>query len=137
MSKETLKKLLADSAADAPVYGNGGLLARNFRRVLLARKVDETKWNELMEKYIAFELKGLPPDANRDAQAAAIRGNLTIELSRPTMTWNVYIKGLRLLGLTIVDFCVVGSGDDFKLDPVMTRVQWNNLSSVPEDASEE
>lgn len=121
---EKLKALL-EGAAQAPV-GGGGILVHQFRKILLARQVDEAKWNELMDKYIAVELKDVPQDANRDAQAASIRHNLTIELTQPTMSWKVFLKGLRFLGFTSMEFGVRGEGDDFVFEGTTTIVQMNS-----------
>ena len=110
-TKEKLKALL-DGTADTPV-GAGAILVHQFRKILQERKVDQAKWDELMTRYVDFELKGVEQNANRDAQAAAIRGNLTKELTQPTMTWKIYLKGLRLLGFTTIEFGTRGSGDGF------------------------
>lgn len=113
-TKEKLKALL-DGTAQVPV-GSGAILVQQFRTILQERKVDQAKWDELMTRYVNFELKDVEQNANRDAQAAAIRGNLTKELTQPTMTWSVYLKGLRLLGFTSIEFGTRGSGEDFTFE---------------------
>lgn len=78
-----------------PSFGIGVVLSKllqNMIHDLGFGSVD--RWNFLMMKYINDPANEVKPD--RRSQSSA-RGNLQKELSRSTMSWRVFVKGLRFL----------------------------------------
>lgn len=126
MSKKEMKQALINGTAIAPV-GAEGILTRNFRQLLKDLQIDEEKWDKLMDKYVDSVLKDVPEGEHRRVQATALRGNLTVEFARPTMTWKVYVKALRFLGFHTIDFGVRGEGNDFKHEGTVTSVVFEAL----------
>ena len=74
--------------------GVGGILAKLWRVVLFDLKVSDTRFEHLCMNYVANARKNL-----QDSRVANFfnRGNLRRELAKPTMTWKVLIKGLKVL----------------------------------------
>ncbi|MDR3392396.1 MAG: hypothetical protein P4L77_11760 [Sulfuriferula sp.] len=72
----------------------GTALSRLFRQLLLRMNVNESKFSDLMEKY----LKKLPGYIDEE-QGTAIRANLGAELMGTQMSWKVFCKGLAFLNI--------------------------------------
>jgi hypothetical protein len=121
MSNDTVKALLAGTSEAAALTG-GGILADNFRRMLLSLQVDEQKWDELMVKFVQQEMQLVekPDETTRDALTA----NVTKELTAPSMTWKTYLIGLRFLGLTAANIVVTGVINGKELVPIPSRIDW-------------
>lgn len=72
-----------------------GVLSRLFRLILRDLDVNWSFFNKLMKRYLDDPRNGV---ANNSKDRSSHRGNLTKELRRPKMTWNVFMKGIRFLG---------------------------------------
>jgi hypothetical protein len=106
MARNQVMRLLgqADKGASG-TYGAGGVLSRLWRQQLKDLGINIQRWNDLMYKFVTDPRNGYPNN-KRDQQSA--RGNLTKEFARPQMTWKVFMKAQRFLGvkdLTIAIEC--------------------------------
>lgn len=121
MSNDTVKALLAGTSEAAALTG-GGILADNFRRMLLSLHVDEQKWDDLMDKFVQQEIRLVEkPD---ETTRATLAENLTKELTAPSMTWKTYLNGLRFLGLTAANIIVTGMINGKELVPIPSHIDW-------------
>lgn len=107
MARNQVMRLLsqADKGASGTQQGAGGVLSRLWRIQLKELGINIQRWNDLMYKFVNDPRNDYPAN-KRDQQSA--RGNLTKEFSRPRMTWKVYMKAQRFLGvkdLTIAIEC--------------------------------
>lgn len=75
-------------------YGYNGILAALARRIIGELGVSVPRWQSLMADFVSDSRNGVP--ANQKDRTS-MRGNLTKEFSRETMTWKVFIKFLRFL----------------------------------------
>lgn len=85
--------LLEPLAAEHPEQ----LLAIQFRALVRGLNMTPELWEQLMDVYIAKTL-GENPD-HKDV--VSLRGNLAHELTRPVITWKVFLKGLEVLGADV------------------------------------
>lgn len=76
-------------------------ITRLFRRILADLKVSPMQWRELMEAYLDNPILNIPKTV-RDRSTE--RGNLNKKLSKPTMTWDVFKRGLIFLGVQAARF---------------------------------
>lgn len=86
-------------------HGAGGVLSRLWQQQLKDLGINIQRWNDLMYKFVT-DPRNNYPNNKRDQQSA--RGNLTKEFARPEMTWKVFMKAQRFLGvkdLTIAIEC--------------------------------
>lgn len=70
-------------------------LARLYRQILSDLNVSSMAMNNMMAKYLADPRNRIPNDPKRRSSE---RGNLMKELSKNSITWKVFEKGIRLLG---------------------------------------
>lgn len=63
-----------------------------------------TSWDRLMDQYINDARNCIP--RNKKDQSSA-RGNLQKELSKPEMTWKVFLKGIRFLGIISFEIKII------------------------------
>lgn len=82
--------------------GNDAILAAFFIRILLKLGIPIGRFQALLDRYIVRV--GL---ASNMAEISTSRSALRRELLSPTMTWKVFIKGLRFLQINKVDFDLV------------------------------
>lgn len=83
--------------------GTGGILAKLWRLIVLDEGVGGNKFEILLTDFIASARRTIP--ANRVSRYLT-RGNLRRELEKPTMTFKVFMKALRLLKARKVRFAV-------------------------------
>ena len=90
----------------------GGFLSKLFLNLLEKRigasffRVDQERtvlerYNSLMNHFL-HDPKNSIPQHNEGISAA--RGNLAKELLKPEMSWKVFVKGLRLMQVTRIEF---------------------------------
>jgi len=77
--------------------GIGGILARLWRQINLDLGIGGNKFEILLTDFIAAAKRGIP--AHRVSRHFT-RGNLRRELEKNTMTFKVFVKGLRFLKIT-------------------------------------
>lgn len=98
--------------ARSPQNTVGGFLSKIFFNVLEKRtrvNLDHypdqrtflERWNALVVHYLNDPVNSIPQ--NKEALSAA-RGNLTKEILKPSMTWKVWVKALRLMQVVKIDF---------------------------------
>ncbi len=86
-----------------------GILAGLFRRILIARGLaDESsgltsQWHAQLDRYLNDPANGSYKDV-RERQS--VRGGLQKELFKPYMSWKVFLKALRVMGLPKIKFTV-------------------------------
>jgi hypothetical protein len=95
MAQNKITKILQDPFYyESLAYGYNGILAALARRILGELGVSVPRWQNLMADFVTDARNGVP--ANQKDRTS-MRGNLTKEFSRETMTWKVFIKFLRFL----------------------------------------
>lgn len=77
------------------------LLARMFSTIRHERNISLLDYSRLMNLYLSKSTAG-----TSITDLSSRRGGLTKELSRPRLTWNVFVKGLVLLNVVKFDFMV-------------------------------
>lgn len=70
------------------------VLSKAFRTILRESRFSVIDWNTNMPRYLT-DTRNRIPQNGKDMSSA--RGNLSKELSRNTMTWNVFMKGLSFI----------------------------------------
>lgn len=70
------------------------VLSKAFRTILRESRFSVADWNTKMPDYLKDRRNGIPQNG-KDMSSA--RGNLSKELSRNTMTWNVFMKGIAFM----------------------------------------
>lgn len=85
------------------------VLSKLFRQLMKSRNVDEARFTELMNAYMANVVGVVDRKVATD-----IRGNLGAELVGSTMTWKVFCKGLKFLQIEQVGFAVFISGTNME-----------------------
>lgn len=93
MPSEDLQKFLHHPQKQ--VGAARGVLSRLFRLILADLRINHMLWNKLMRRYLDDPRNGIP---NNSKDRSSHRGNLSKELRRAKMTWNVFEKGIRFLG---------------------------------------
>lgn len=99
------------------VYNNtrstvGGFLSKIFFAVLEKRifvdlkRIDNDKtfferWNSLVISYLQDPKNAIPQDKQ---SISAARGNLKKEIVKPNMSWKVWVKAMRFLQITKIEF---------------------------------
>lgn len=84
--------------------GVGGMLARLYINVQHEYMISPARMELLISEYIIRE-KVLAQN-NDQIRKFLIRGNIRRELARPSMTFKVFIKMLKIIQVTDLDFCV-------------------------------
>lgn len=82
---------------DIPVSGVNSVLAKFYRKIIRELGVTHEAITPMLDRMLRNRF-GQQPLTLREFTSA--RGNLMKELMRPTMSWKVFCKGLRLLGVT-------------------------------------
>lgn len=96
MMKESasVKEIL--NRPDKGVQGAQNVLTRLWRTILLELNIGNERFNGLMSTYLRDPNNGIKDDPNARANN---RGNLVKELGGDRMTFQVFEKGLRVLGV--------------------------------------
>jgi hypothetical protein len=121
------------------------VLAKIFARLVIESGSDmPDKWARLMHDYIYDRRNAIP--LNRKDQSSA-RGNLTKELTKDQMSFNVFFKGMRFLDFESCEIIInaknrkgkvfsvkeeIGFGDRIDISHLAPQVQ-NPESSIFED----
>lgn len=79
------------------------VLARLWRQILCHSNIGVDKWNAAMQRYLDDPRNGIP---RAGKQRSSERGNLNKALCKPSITWGVFIKGIRFLAPKRVEFTV-------------------------------
>lgn len=74
--------------------GVGGLLARLFRRLLLSQGILPASFESFASDFVLAASRKV---SRSDASRLFTKGNLRRELAKPTMSFKVFIKALKLL----------------------------------------
>lgn len=96
-SKRTMQEVLnASDRLRTEVRGISGVLAYLWRTILLERNVTLQRFDKLCARFMT--------KARRNLGSSKIanyfnRSNIFREMSRPTMTFKVFVKGMQLLGV--------------------------------------
>lgn len=69
-------------------------LTSMFRKALLKLNVTEATWNKLMHNYVNDPTNRIPKCPK---YRSSVRGNLSKALLKPSITWDSFIKGIKLL----------------------------------------
>lgn len=83
--------------------GVGGILARLWRTILNDKNIKPSYFELLLNEFIIKAKRRIPD--NRVSKLFT-RGNLRREFEKPTMTFKVFMKGLKLLNVKKVTFAV-------------------------------
>ena len=76
-------------------------LARLWRLILADLKTNPITFHDLLNRWLDDPANGVPPGDS--AKRSYVRGNTIRELTRPHMTWRVFMKGLSILGPEFVE----------------------------------
>lgn len=88
---------------DKGISPSNNELANWFRAVCQTLNVGPVMFMNCMNRYLADPTNGIPQNS-KDRLTA--RGNLTKALFRRVLSWNVFLKGLVVLGIKDVKFIV-------------------------------
>ena len=72
------------------------ILAQLFRIILFDLRVNSERFNYYMLRYLSDSQNGIPQNIK---ERAWVRGNIRMELLKEKMSWKVFYKGLRFLGI--------------------------------------
>jgi hypothetical protein len=97
--------------------GVGGSLAELFRTIQYDLNISGPRMEVCISEFIIAEKRRIPD--NRVARFL-VRGNIRRELDRPSMTFKVFIKMLKIIGVKQMDFGV-------ELDFGQNKTQQNHL----------
>lgn len=96
-----------------PSHGTEGVLARLFKVICYditgQRGITLIQWNKLIADYI----RNL--DGSNTLDRMSVRGNSNKEFRRTSMTWKVFLKGLRILKFLCFNFTVDAELEDGKV----------------------
>lgn len=84
------------------VKGVNGVLAGLFRKTLSLIGITPGRFDAKLDQFIAVNKKN---NSNRVARMLT-RGNLNRELFKPTMSFKVFMKGLKILGIKRVKITI-------------------------------
>lgn len=85
-----------DRKLGSPVVTGGvtSILSRLYGKILLELGVGVTGINRLMEAHLNNPKNGIPQNLKERASA---RGNLSKDLTKPTMTWKIFCRLVKFL----------------------------------------
>lgn len=95
--------LLADDKRISEPSGPKGILVRLWRKILIDMNMMPGRFNNLMND---FSVDALPGDLGSQKAHTTLRGNLTKEFTRNSMTWPVFLKALRFVKFRKIRFIV-------------------------------
>lgn len=88
---------------DKYLYASGNAITQLFRQILLDLNVTREKYESYIDNYLRNPYNGVGEDSK---QRSNHRSNLLKELNENRMTWNVFNKGLRFLGVIRYEFII-------------------------------
>lgn len=91
MSK-SLKEIVADT--DKQITQSRNPLARLYRTILLEKDINHNTIDHYLNQYLDDPALGIPRNSK---DRSSERGNLLKQLGKPTISWKIFTKGLRLL----------------------------------------
>jgi hypothetical protein len=77
------------------------ILSQQFRQLLHNLHIDEQRYNQLLDEYIADPEHGIPAVPMVQAHARSV---LYRELASPAMSWLTFCKGLKVLQIKMARF---------------------------------
>ena len=102
-NKSTIDKII--TLANDPAHCPGGFLSRALTRILIERagSVDNKQHlqeviSDMVDKFIKNPINGI--NSTDRAQSSNTRGNIFKEITSGSITWKVFVKGLRILGFS-------------------------------------
>lgn len=98
-STTAIDDLLRDPAKK--VMEATGVLSRIYRQLLVELDIQPERFHRLMYDWLNDPINGVATDLKRRSSA---RGNFIKELVRPTMSWKVFLKAVKMLKPNIVEF---------------------------------
>lgn len=98
-SSTAIEELLRDPGKK--VFEATGVLSRIFRQLLVEIDLEEIGFYRLLNDWLNDPANGVSNDFKRRSSA---RGNFIKELVRPSMTWKVFLKAVKLLKPNSVEF---------------------------------
>jgi len=75
---------------------SGRKLATIFKQLRLALKIGPREWLRLMNVYLNSPLLSIP---KRGAERSAVKSKVDKELRTDSMTWKMFMRGMRFLGM--------------------------------------
>lgn len=122
---------------DSEDYGQSvakDALAKLFRGFLIDLGIRPSTWTKLLTRYVLNPLNGVPRD-----KRTIVRGNLPKALEKDKITWDSFMRGLRVLEVDKADvYVVIHRGNKRtlkKVRVVLGDVIENNMT-VSTDASD-
>lgn len=116
--------------------GVGGSLAELFRTIQYDLGISGPRMEVLISEFIINEKRNLPD--NRVARFL-VRGNIRRELERPSMTFKVFVKMLKIIGVKRLDFGVeldFGHDKPTQTHSVFVDLKHHNGKSLDEDTGQ-
>lgn len=113
--------------------GVGGSLAQLFRTIQYDLGISGPRMEVLISEFIINEKRNLPD--NRVARFL-VRGNIRRELERPSMTFKVFVKMLKIIGVKRMDFGVeldFGADKPTQNHSVHVDLKYHSSKSLDED----
>lgn len=74
----------------------GVILANIFKRIRLDLGIGPHKWLQLMDTFLKSPMLGLP---DRGGERSSVKSKVEKDLTTPTMTWLMFLRGIRFLGV--------------------------------------
>jgi hypothetical protein len=138
MSTKKVMELLTlpDRGASEP-SGPNGILARLFRIILWQLNITPMRFGKYMSDYIHDKRYGIKD--TRTAHTMA-RGNLMKELGKSEMTFKVFMKGLRFIKISRIEFIIKAHHPNGTTTVHSTEVDLSSeemTASFMDDAEEE
>lgn len=93
--RQTIKEVLKDQ--NKGIEKTENLLSRLFRTILYNLNITYPLFENDFRRYLHDPYNGVQDDPTARNNH---RGNVMKELASPSMTWSVFLKGLRVLGVT-------------------------------------
>lgn len=89
---KSLRDIVADT--DKQVSQSRNPLAKLYRTILLEKNITHSTIDHYLTQYLDDPTLGIPKNSK---DRSSERGNLLKQLGRPTISWKIFTKGLRLL----------------------------------------
>lgn len=101
-TRNQIQKIKFDPNNQKGPLTSSSVLSRMFNKMVIDFGYsDFNSWDRLMNQYVNDARNCIP--RNKKEQSSA-RGNLQKELLKPEMTWKVFLKGIRFLGISSFEF---------------------------------
>lgn len=87
--------------------GTDGILANLFKNILNELRITAgrgSRWEDLMRTFLGDRRNGV---RQNDRDRSSARGNLAKELLKDKMSWKVFCKGMRFIGLIRFELTIV------------------------------